>query len=122
MQGFKDMTSNTIFSEQETREFLIKHLEDKNGEGSNHGLPHEERKSPKGFLFSSNGPDNRPTEFKKESSSQSRPTMTKFLDEKIEYLEIQNENIATVEDKHAEYLTLNEECRRNFTFKELCDL
>ena len=49
--------------------------------------------------------------------------MPKFLDEHREEMEIQNENIATVEDKHAEYLSLKEEyCRMDLTFKEFCDL
>ena len=48
--------------------------------------------------------------------------MPKFLNEQREVLEIQNENIATMEDKHVEYLTLNEKCRRDLTFKEFCDL
>ena len=38
---------------------------------------------------------------------------SKFLDEQREELEIQNENIATMEDKHVEYLNLNAECRRD---------
>ena len=48
--------------------------------------------------------------------------MPKFLDEQREELEIQNENIVTVEDKHDGYLKLNEECRRDLTFKKNCDV
>ena len=37
MKGFWDMTRNIILYGKETREFLVKHLENKNGEGSSCG-------------------------------------------------------------------------------------
>ena len=48
--------------------------------------------------------------------------MPKLNDEKRKKLEIQNGSIVIVEDNHAEYITLNEECRRHLAFKEFCDL
>ena len=109
------MNCNIILFRQETREFLVKHLENKNGEGRNYGSQHEERMSFKGFVFSSTRPHNKPIQFINVPLSKSRP---KFLGEQREELEIHNENISRVEDKHVEYLTLNEECRRDLAFKE----
>ena len=111
------MTRNIILYGKETREFLVKHLENKNGEGSNNCSQHENRRSPKGFVFSSTGTHNWPNEFTKDPTSKSRLTIPKFLYDQREELEIKNENNATVDDKHAEYLTLNEECRIDLTFK-----
>ena len=78
------MTHNIIISRQETREFLVKHMENQNGEGSSRGSQHEERNIPKGFVFSSTGPHNQDNEFIKEPSIHSSPTMHEFLYEKRE--------------------------------------
>ena len=81
LQGFRDMTLNIILFGQDTIEFLVKHMDNKNGEGGIHGSQHKERRIPKGFVFSSNGPHNLPNEFTKDPSIQLIPTMPKFLDQ-----------------------------------------
>ena len=52
----QDISTNIIQSSQETREFLSKQLEVKDGEGSSIGSQCEERKVMGGAIFSKTGP------------------------------------------------------------------
>ena len=69
LKGLQYISHNIIQSGKESRDFLVKKLGNKDGEGSSIGSQHGERKSPGGFIFSNTGLHNQPDEFKGEMKS-----------------------------------------------------
>ena len=93
-------------------------LGNKDEEGSNNGSRHEGKKVYGETLFLNTRLHNQPLEFKGDIKSQSRPTIPKFAEEHRKEPKLHNESIATWEDRHAEYQTLSEYCRRALPFKD----
>ena len=120
LKFLQDISTNIIKSSQETREFLSKQLEVKDGEGRSIGSQCEERKVMGGDIFSKTGPYNRPLEYKDEPKLQPRPTMPKFVETPKEDHEAHAETIATWEEKFFVYQSLSE-CRRALSFRDLCE-
>ena len=91
LKGLQDISHNIIHYGQETRELLANQLGNKDGEGSNIGSQHGEKKSPGGFVFSKTRPHNHPYEFKDETKRQYLPTIPNFTKEHKEECEGHNE-------------------------------
>ena len=47
--------------------------------------------------------------------------MPEFVEEHKEEHALQNESIASREDRYVEYQTLSEECKRDLPFKDVCE-
>ena len=116
LKFLQDISTNIIKSSQETREFLSKQLEVKDGEGSSIGSQCEERKIMGGAIFSKTGPQNRPLECRDEPKFHPWPTMPKLIETPKQDHEEQVETIATWEEKFFVYQSLSEECRKNIPF------
>ena len=80
LKFLQDISTNIIKSSQETREFLSKQLEVKDGERSNIGSQCEERRVMGGAIFSNTGPQNRPIKYRDEPKLHPWPTMPKLIE------------------------------------------